>query len=347
MTSDHGIAHPDAPAQAPIMLDLTACDREMVQYPGAIMPHGLLFVLSPGDHRVLGASANAVHRLGGGVGALANAALEGLIEAAALPIVEQGLAQLAAPAPPRYLGCVGTPWSGGRFDLFAHRSGNTLLLEFEAAADDDSAGDPPAARFAAVTQAIVAVQAAETWQAGMDVAARELKRLTGFDSVVANRFLEDGSFQSVAQAREPHFMDLLDKRFPRSDIPEPGRRQMLLMPLQYTPDLDYEPVPVLLFDRRQDPATIDLGYARLRSLSRMCNRFYLNMGVRSRLVVSLAQRGQLWGFFGCMSAGSHHLAYADRLAAQAFAETAALLLVEKEAAARHRDALDTKRRIGG
>jgi len=161
-----------------------------------------------------------------------------------------------------------------------------LIVEFEAI-PAELPENWPTARIAEITECINKLHIAESWQEGMSIGVLELKRLTGFDSVVGARFLDDGSFHAIAEACETYFPSVLDKRFPRSDIPEPARRQMILMPLQYALDLDYEPVPLVIADRANSPLQIDLGLAVLRSLSPMCRRFYRNMGVQSRMVISL------------------------------------------------------------
>ncbi len=324
--------------------DLTTCDREPVQYPGAIMPHGMLLVLAPDDYRIIGASANVGSWCGRGPEQLAGAFLDRILAVEVRSSIEHGLARLAHARPPRYLGCFRTLCDATRFDVFAHRSGAVCLLEFEAIP-----ADIPhcclTERFAEVTDSIGAQQSAATWREGMQIAVGELKRLIGCDSVIGVRFLADGSGHAVAEAREPDYPTYLDKRFPRSDVPEPGRRQMVLMPLQYAPELDYEPVPLRLFDPARDPRQIDLGWSMLRSMSRMCSRYYLNMGARSRLLLALVNHGALWGFFSCQSAAPRPVIYSDRLAYQSYAAMAALLLAEKAQAEQQRDALRAKRRI--
>ncbi len=326
------------------MMNFTNCDREQVQFLGAIMPHGVLLVLSLHPFSILGVSANAHSWLGVDVDSLLNGHLGQIVAADVRQTLEDGLASLTEPFHPKYFGCFQTLQNIHRFDVFAHRSGDVILLEFEAippGVSDRSATE----RFADVSECIAALQSAETWQEGMSIAVRELKRLSGFDSVIGVRFLADGSFHAMAEACEEHFASFLDKRFPRSDIPEPGRKQMILMPLQYGPDLTHEPVPLVMAEQQLKPLKIDLGLSVLRSISRMCNRFYLNMGVHSRLVLSLVDRGELWGFFNCKNATPRYVAYSDRLAFQSFAKMAAMLLVEKEKSEQDKCLLESMRNI--
>ena len=325
-------------------VDLTHCDGEQVQFPGAIMPHGVLLILTLSDFRILGASANTGFWFGCDVEQLLHCHLDRIVAPDIQQTLETSLAHITEPELPRYLGSFQPAQGNHRFDVFAHRSCDVFIVEFEAipaeVAENGSTG-----RMAEVSECISRLHAAETWEEGMAIGARELKRLTGFDSVVGARFLDDGSFHAIAETCESYFPSVLDKRFPRSDIPEPARRQMLLMPLQYALDLDYEPVPLVIADQAHEPLQIDLGFAVLRSISPMCRRFYRNMGVQSRLVISLVDQGELWGFFSCKNATPRQVVYSDRLVLKLFAEMSALLLVEKERAEQLQDALQIKRRI--
>jgi two-component system, chemotaxis family, sensor kinase Cph1 len=325
-------------------VDLTHCDREQVQFPGAIMPHGVLLILSLNDFRIQGASENTLVWFGNDVAQLLQGHLDLIVTPHIRQILEKSLNLITDSQLPRYLGSFLTLQNRHRFDVFAHRSGNVFIVEFEAIPTELSENGSTGL-IAEITDCISKLHAAETWQDGMAIGVRELKRLTGFDSVVGARFLDDGSFHAIAEACETHFPSVLDKRFPRSDIPESARRQMVLMPLQYALDLDYEPVPIIIADQTHNPLQIDLGLAVLRSISPMCRRFYQNMGVQSRLVIALVDQGELWGFFSFKNALPRRVSYSDRMAFKLFAEMSALLLVEKERSEQFQAALQVKQRM--
>ncbi len=325
-------------------VDLTHCDHEPVQFPGGIMPHGVLLLLTLNEYRIQGASANTLPWFGSDAAQLLHGHLDRIFAPDIRQTLETSLALITEPQLPRYLGSFLTLQGSHRFDVFAHRSGDFFIVEFEAITAE-VAESWPTGRIAEITDCVSNLHSAESWQEGMAIGVRELKRLTGFDSVVGLRFLTDGSFHAIAEACEAHFLSVFDKRFPRSDIPESARRQMLLMPLQYALDLDYQPVPLVLADQTQNPLQIDLGLAVLRSISPMCRRFYNNMGVQSRMVISLVDKGELWGFFSCKNTAPRHVTYSDRLAFKLFAEMSALLLVEKERGEQLQAALRAKHSI--
>ncbi|WP_394751837.1 ATP-binding protein [Crenothrix sp.] len=321
------------------------CDREQVQFSGAIMPHGVMLILAADDYSIIGASANAAAWVGGKLESLWGKNLDRVVNADIKRSIETGLTGITDSRPPRYVGCFPTLFSEEKFDVLVHRSADVFVIEFEGL-PAETTHVSPTERLSEITDGIAALRAAETWQEGMAIAVRELKRMTGCGSVIGAYFLADGSGHAIAEACDAGFPPFFDKHFPRSDIPEPGRRQMLLMPIQYAPEHIYDPIPVIMATgTEQNAQPIDLSFSVLRSMSRMCSQYYLNINARSRLLLSLVNQGKLWGFFSCMGATPRRMCYSDRLAYQTFAETATLLFVEKAKAAQDKAALTAKRQI--
>ncbi len=120
---------------------------------------------------------------------------------------------------------------------------------------------------------------------------------------------------------------------------------MVLMPLQHVPDIDYEPSPLRMSSLQVSELDVDLSFSVLRSMSSMCNRFYRNMEIRSRLLLSISSQGQLWGFFNMIHSRPRFIRYADRLAFQSFAMIAGQILLEKEKAEEYQAILAAKQEI--
>lgn len=205
-------------------LDLTTCDREQIQFPDAIMPHGVLLVVAPGQWQIIGASANSLSLLGIEATQIMRQPLGHVTGAVVMETIVSALSGLAAAARPCLIGCFAMPHSGQLCCVLGHRSGDVFILEFEAIGSEVDAASV-IGRTAQVHNSLAAIQATDCWQAGMALLVRELKHWTGFASVLGVRFLDDGSFQTIAEARDAHMPAYLDKRFPRSDIPEPGRQK--------------------------------------------------------------------------------------------------------------------------
>ncbi len=323
--------------------DLAKCDQEQVRFPGAIMPHGVLLVLDTENYHILGVSANSGVWFKQSPQQLLGVRLAALVAEPEQSFIEQALITILKPSAPAYLGCFEIQDSQ-RFDVFGHRSGNRLVLEFEAVDRQHSAQFQPDALHDLAASA-AKLQQATGYQQAVFIAAQELKRLTGFDSAIIVRFLPDGSGQTIAEACESYFPSFFDKRFPASDVPEPARKQLLMIKQQYAPNLDYEPAAILMADAEAQPQPLDLGYAMLRSVSPLCSRYYLNMGARSRFLLPLVVDGELWGFCVCLNASVRPLSYATRFACQTFAGITLQLVVEMERSAQHRNAHLLNQRI--
>ncbi len=336
----------DLPLTNPIRnaFDHTECDREVVQFSGCIMPHGALLLVNPEQLTILGASDNCGVLFETDALKLLNQGLDSLFDASVVTTITYGLAGIRLGASPRLVGHFVCRHNRQLFTLLAHRTGQGYLLEFEklpSGYDQQSVIQ----QFAEVQYAFHSLQDAHNWLGVVQAAVIELKRLTGFESVTAARFLNDGSFQVIAEARESGLASYLDKHFPKSDIPEPGRKQMRQMPVQHIPDNDYQPVSLRMTEGGLSACQVDLSLATLRSISPMCRRFYQNMGVRARLVLSWVYNEELKGFFNCMATVPLQVSYLQRMAYQAYTDMAVRVMIEKQLRQEHELALELKRHI--
>ena len=278
--------------------DLEKCDREPVHISGTIMPHGVLLILTPDEGRIAGISANVEFWFKDKPDDLLNQRLAAIFPDESKQKLENGLAEISQASPPRYFGCFKTLKSNREFDVFAHRSGDVLIVEFDSLPEGAKAGYRHRTPRAG--------ERGHRRHAGRpNLAGRHGDRRAGTQTPDRNGFgYRRAHAWRMAPAmpwpRSPECRisrAFLDKRFPRSDIPDPARRQMLLMPVQYAPEHDYRPVPVIMAGGRPDASGIDLTYSVLRSMSRMCSQYYLNMGAGGRLLLVLTRPGRIVGVF--------------------------------------------------
>ncbi len=325
-------------------IDLTACDKEIVQFSAAIMPHGVMLVLTAGEYSILASSANTLSCFGIEHSSLMGKTLAQLMNDADKLKVEANLKLLTTARPPRYFGRYQISPKGNWFDVLGHLSGDVFVLEFEPI-DASRLDTNPTELYAKISELIAELQNAPTWQQSMAIAAEQLKQITGYETVIGVRFVADGSGQVIAESSATQKDFYLHKRFPRSDIPEPARQKMLLMPLQYNPDFEYVPVPLVMADPQANASDLDLSFSVLRSMSKMCTRYYRNLGARSRLLLTLQTEGKLWGFFSLLAPQSIYISYAERLVYETFAKIASSVLAEKEKLAQQQSTLHAKRQI--
>lgn len=307
-------------------VDLSSCDREAVQFSAAIQPHGVLLVLEEPALFVSEVSANTLEILRVRAADLLGGTLAQALPAAQANWILRRINELNVAQLPRHLGRVAV--ADRRFEVFAHRSQNKLILELEMAPTKTV---DAVALYAEVRSCIAELQAASAVRGLLDIAVRHIRSITGFDRVLAYKFLEDGSGHIQAEAKRDDLARFLGLHFPPGDVPAPARRIPSLVWIRDQPDTAYTPVPIEA--SRSDAAPLDLRYSGLRSTSAMCNRYYQNLGVRSKVVVALLNKGEMWGAVICQGARPMHVPLETRLACETIAHAVSLSLYEKERAA--------------
>lgn len=307
-----------ADAGGPARVTLQSCADAPIHRLGCVQPHGALLVFDTVP-KLVAASANATGLLAGlGVPAVGELLGPGHLGGGALAIVQRWLASGRPKTAFQVHG------DGTTFDVLAHTAEGVLLLELE------RRPAPPAqdATFGYLVQEVAErLQRHETTEPLLAEAVEAIRGLTGFDRVMAYRFLPDESGEVVAEARRADLEPFLGLRYPAADIPAQARQLYLHNRLRVIPDVGYAPVPILPSD--QNPRTgapFDLGGCMLRSVSPIHVEYLRNMGVGASMSISLVQGDRLWGLIACHHGGPHHPSFGVRLACLLLSEHLSLLV---------------------
>ncbi|WP_428377071.1 GAF domain-containing protein [Lichenicoccus sp.] len=281
--------------------DLSGCDTEPVHIPGAIQPQGALLVVRPHDLLVVQASAN----LEGFVGMTAAAALgrtlaEVLGDAPAEALVAATERYAYAPS-----NVLAFDEAGGRvLQARVHRSGRMMCVELEPAVAPAALSSPIGTAQAVLASLTQAIDQAELFE----IAAREIRQLTGYDRVMIYRFDPDLHGEVVAETRAPHLKGFLGLHYPATDIPLQARRMFLQQRVRLIADVHAEPVPMLVSRDLSDDAPLDMTCCTWRSVSPVHLEYLRNMGVGASCSIALSSPqlgpeadGQpgLWGLIAC------------------------------------------------
>ncbi len=343
-------------------VDLSNCDREQIQYAGAILPHGVLLTVNEPELTILQVSANSGDLLGIPPNQLLGQSLDKLFDESQASAIRDRLqsANLAAgpclllrtclgnsrktaavsSAPPEEIASSSAVWRraaepvallhGAEFDVFAHRYDGVLIVEFEKCAVEQR---PALYVFADFRVAVARLQETATLQEFLDAAVNQIRAFTGFDRVMAYKFTEDGSgwVRAESLAEGAGFTPYLGLHYPASDIPQPARRLFSLTWLRHQPDIAYKPVPITPAANPLTGAPLDLSYALLRSVSVMYTEYLKNMGTTASMVMTLMKDGKLWGLIACHHhRGPKHIPYEVRTACEFLANMVSLLMSAKE-----------------
>jgi len=286
-----------------------------------IQPHGLLLVLEKPGLIIRRASENALDLVGTPAAELIDRPLEalaGVNQIARLRLVlRRGdlirTNPLRVRLPDRPEGRV--------FSVLMHTVDEAIVFEAEPVASEDQVASNAYfqnACFQEVREATSRIQATESQEALCQVAAEELRRITGFDRVMMYRFDADWNGSVIAESRDDGTASscltssclassylassYLGLQFPASDIPAQARRLYTLKRVGCIPDVRYTPVRLRCgnsLDSELRAPPLDMTHCVLRSVSPLHLEYLRNMGVGSTLTVSLLFNGVLWGMITC------------------------------------------------
>ena len=308
-------------------VDLSNCDREQIQYSGAIQPHGVLLVLQDPELTILQASRNTAVMLGLPAETLVGTNLLSVFSQEQVSTLRSLFLPTNREGPPLHV--LRAEFCGRTFNVLAHRCNQSLLLELEQR--DEIIGATNFDLYSGLHGAIARIESSKTLQSFLDLAALEVSRFTGFDRVMIYKFLEDKSgwvrSEVVTEGMEPY----LGLHYPASDIPEPARRLFSLSWVRHQPDIAYTPVPIFPEFNPLTGKALDMSYALLRSVSVMYVDYLKNMGTTASFVMTLLKGGELWGLIACHHhTGPRHVPYEVRVACEFLAQTISLLMSAKE-----------------
>ncbi|WP_428312524.1 ATP-binding protein [Hydrocarboniphaga sp.] len=322
---------------------LTICDREAIQVPGAIQPHGLLLSLGEPALQLIQISANLAEVAGKPAEVLLGSPLEQLVGQAGVQQLERVLASESLQQRPIYAGRMSI--GGLHYDAVAHRHAGQLIVELEPTARRDASSF--AAIYPLVRSFVAQLQQTESLQQLCELAAVEMHRITGFGRVLVYRFNDEGDGEVLAEARDQGYSSYLDLRFPASDIPRQARALYLANHIRLIADAHYQPVPLLPPLHPDTGKPTDLSHAALRSVSPVHVQYMKNMGTLASMSISIIVRGRLWGLISCHHASARTVPFEVRTACEHLGQILSLQIEAKEDRAESAHGLELRRSLVG
>ncbi len=303
-------------------VDLTNCDREPIQFSGAIQPHGILFALEVEQLTIVRASENTLSVFGINPLELLGQPIEVILGSANAALLREA----AAHGQFRDVNPLGMTLrtSGGdlRVEAVLHRSGAQIVLELEPAQIPAAASPRDFQRL--VRGGVERFGAVRTVRELCAAAAAEIARETGFDRVMIYRFDDDWHGEVIAEQRARAMTSYLGLHYPSSDIPRQAREIFKRNWLRFIPNVNDRPVAIV--PAGAAAGELDLSQSILRSVSPLHIEYLQNMGVAATMTVSLLKNGELWGLIACHHQTPKMVPYELRFACEIMARTMSLHL---------------------
>jgi light-regulated signal transduction histidine kinase (bacteriophytochrome) len=172
---------------------LENCDREPIHIPGLIQPHGALLAFDREGNLVF-SSSNAAELLG------LVAPRSGPLEALGLEPTVVSLIQSWRVDSAKNFACFGVAVNGRNLDIIGNRNDNDLLIvEFEMVDQTRTADESSFPTL--VHRAMERFKRQTDINELLGMVATEVRKITGFDRVMAYRFRHDDSGEVVRESR--------------------------------------------------------------------------------------------------------------------------------------------------
>lgn len=308
--------------EQPDISELVAhCEKEPIERPGAIQPHGYLLVADRKDFLVKYVSKNWDNLLDTKPEDLLDKHLSEVWGGHFYRQLQAWLTELThEPSKPLEF----TTWKhrAKEFLVLCHVKDGMMFFEMEPFSPLQS---QVSIRWVHRYQDVVAKV---TLQQMLEESAQEIRRISGYDRVMIYRFYPDMHGEVVAEEKREDLEPFLGLHYPASDIPKQARTLYLTNWTRLLVNVNY--APVSLVANEASVHELDMSYCSLRSISPVHVRYLQNMGVSATLTISLINRGKLWGLVACHHYDAKFLSYRIRESCEMIGQILSLNLHEKE-----------------
>lgn len=285
-----------------INYDAEFCGKVPLHQTNQVQPHGILLVVKEEDLVILQCSENVQELLPAPVESIPGRSLADLIASQEIETLRQRLRKGIE-------GKIPVTWTiGGKERLvLVQKVGGYFIAEIE------KEGHAVADSFVTVYQELkfvmTSIEGATTVVEACTIAAREIKRLSGFDKVMIYRFDKDWNGEVLAEEKETGMDEYLGLKFPASDIPRQAREMYRKNPYRLIPNVDDLPIKLYPVINSLTHAFTDLTDSNLRSVAPVHLEYLRNMNVRASMSTRILRDGALWGLIACHHRTAKYLSY--------------------------------------
>ncbi len=303
-------------------------EREPIQSPGLIQPHGVLFVLSR-ELNILQVSNNTVEFFGRPPETFLGQPLETVMDTTPVNLIKESIKSqnLETVNPINIRGEIdGNTWY---FDGIINFSNpDCFILEIEPTLSQKTVDF--LSFYKLVEAAASTIQNSQNFQELCQFLVKAVRNITGFDRVMLYRFDPAGHGTVLAEEKLESLNPWLNLNYPAEDIPAQARQLYSINLLRLIADVNYQPVAIVPTLNPLDQSPLDLSHSVLRSVSPCHIEYLQNMKVSASMSISIIKEGKLWGLVACHHNTPKYVSYEVRKACEFFGKVMALELRSKE-----------------
>ncbi|RFM29965.1 GAF domain-containing protein [Deminuibacter soli] len=284
--------------------DSAFCGSLPIHNINLVQPYGVLLVLDGASLQIVQASENAHLVFNLPVTELAGTPLQAHVGEAAVNLLTAHFDKATSNKIPFTLTV-----QDKQYLALAHAKTGYILVEIELNAYETASLQPFVSVFQELKYSMLAIEEAPTTAAMCTVAARELKKISGFDKVMIYHFDENWNGTVVAEEMEPAMESYMGFTFPASDIPRQARDLYQRNAYRLIPSREYTPVKLYPVINPVTHAFVDLSDCNMRAVAAVHIEYLKNMGVMASMSTRIMYGDKLWGLIACHHREAKYLSF--------------------------------------
>jgi len=274
--------------------DSNFCGSLPIHLINLIQPYGVLVVLDKQTGRIIQVSENASRVFDAPAERIVNSKIDDYVGDNVVTALKDRLST-------DIIDKIPTVWTiHGRSHLTViHFKEQYILAEIDANDFEENEQDSFIRAYQKIRYAMANIESAQSVKEVCEIAARELRYISGFDKVMIYRFDEEWNGNVMAEEMEEGMESYLGFTFPASDIPKQARLMYLKNSYRFIPTRVYEPVKLHPVINPVTHSFLDLSDCNLRSVPAVHLEYLKNMGITASMSVRILKEDQLWGLIAC------------------------------------------------
>ncbi len=279
-------------------IDLSPCENEPIHIPGKIQSHGFLIAINKATEIISYISENINEFIQEPVRQILNRDLKNFVSVTNIESAAdlEKLIRQDNRAEYDEINPVKVKFQNEPFNLVVHSSNNFILFEFEPAG---IIKEKETELYRLIGFSLSKILEASTLQTTLQFAAKQVKKIIGYDRVMIYKFWEDEHGEVIAEEKNENVEPFLGLHYPASDIPPQARELYKVNLVRMIADVDSHPAALLVTDPHFASAPLDLTHSTLRAVSPVHIQYLKNMGVKASFSISIVVKDRLWGLIAC------------------------------------------------
>ncbi|HEY6900275.1 MAG TPA: GAF domain-containing protein [Puia sp.] len=281
--------------------DSELCGKVPIHLINTIQPYGVLLVLDRATLEIIQASENAEMILGQPVPSVIQSPLSNWLDTKSLTTLAAGKNSDKIPQ----------VWTIGDHQYLSliHIKDSYILVEIDLEPYREEMQRSFVSIYQEIKYSMALIESAATTTEVCTIAARELKRISGFDKVMIYRFDQEWNGTVIAEERTEDMESYFGFTFPASDIPRQARELYLRNPYRFIPDRNYQPVRLHPVINPSTHSFIDLSDCNVRGVVAVHLEYLANMDVTASMSTRILNNDRLWGLIACHHKTARHLSF--------------------------------------